>query len=62
MSIFGKSYPHPNKGREETMGSDKDAIHITLQESHSLKTKMHSGSSASMAATLQLNNDVIDFS
>ena len=44
------------------MGSDKSAIHITLQESHSLKTKMHSGPSASMAATLQLNNEVIVFS
>ena len=38
MSIFGKPYTHPNKGREETMGPDEGANHATLQESHSLKT------------------------
>ena len=37
MRIFGKSYPHPNKWREEAMGPDKGANHVTLQESNSLK-------------------------
>ena len=62
MPIFGKSYPHPNKRREETMGPDKGANHVTLPESNSLKRYMHSGSCASMAAILQLENDPIDFS
>ena len=39
MPIFEKSYPHPNKWREETMGPDKSANHVTLQESNSLKDK-----------------------
>ena len=38
MSIFGKPYPHSNKGREETIRPDKGANHATLQESLSLKT------------------------
>ena len=37
MPIFGKSYPHPDKWREETMGPDKGVNHVTMQESNSLK-------------------------
>ena len=37
MPILVKSYPHPNKWREETMGPDKGANLVTLQESNSLK-------------------------
>ena len=44
------------------MGPDKDANYVTLQESNSLKRQMHSGSCASMASILQLENDLIDFS
>ena len=61
MSIFGKSYLHPNKGREEIMGSDKGANHVTQQESNSWKRKIHSGSWASIAAILKLENDLFDF-
>ena len=44
------------------MGPDKGAKYVTLQGSNSLKRLMHSGSCASMAAILQLENDLIDFS
>ena len=37
MSIFGTSYHHPNKGREETIGPDDGTNHVTLQERNSLK-------------------------
>ena len=37
MSILGKSYPQPNKGREQTMGNDIGANLVKLQESNSLK-------------------------
>ena len=44
------------------MGPDKGANYVTLQESNSLKRQIHSESCASMAAILQLENDLIDFS
>ena len=44
------------------MGPDKGANYVTLQESNSLKRWIHSGSCASMAAILQLENDFIDVS
>ena len=44
------------------MGPDKGANYVTLKESNSLERQMHSGSCASMAAILQLENDLIDFS
>ena len=63
MPIFRTSYPHPNKwGGKEIMGPNKGVKHVTLQESNSLKGYMHSASRASMAAILQLENDLIDFS
>ena len=42
------------------MGADKVANYVMLQEINSLKRYMHSGSCASMAAVLQLENDLID--
>ena len=44
------------------MGPDKGASYVTLQENNSLKRYMHSGSCASMAPVLQLENVLIDFS
>ena len=44
------------------MGPGKGANYVTLQESNSLKRSMHSGSWASMATILQLENELIDFS
>ena len=60
MLIFRKSYSHPNKG-EGTIGPGKGDSHVKLQESNSLKRLMHSASSSNMAATLQLENDLIVF-
>ena len=44
------------------MRPDKGVNYVALQESNVLKRQMHSGSFASMAAVLQLENDLIDFS
>ena len=44
------------------MGSHKGVGHVTMQQSNSLITWMHSASCASIAANLQLKNDPIDFS
>ena len=44
------------------MGPDKGANYVTLQESNILKMQIHSGLCACIAAILQLENDVIEFS
>ena len=44
------------------MEPEKGAKYVILQESKSLKRKMHTGSCDSMAAILQLENNLIDFS
>ena len=44
------------------MGLDKGANSVTLQESDILKRQIHSGSCASIASILQLENDLTDFS
>ena len=44
------------------MGPDRGVSYVALQESNLLKRQMHSGSFSSMAAVLQLENDLIDIS